>query len=79
MQKICSAPVTVHDVAGASDESGTLSAVLSSPDDQRNVINHVALGEYSNPARRAVMGKGIFLWLLGVPLPIILLLALFWH
>jgi len=25
------------------------------------------------------MGKGILLWLLGVPLPIIILLALFWH
>jgi len=25
------------------------------------------------------MGKGILLWLIGVPIPIILLLALFWH
>jgi len=25
------------------------------------------------------MGKGILLWLLGVPIPIILLLALIWH
>jgi hypothetical protein len=24
-------------------------------------------------------GKGAILWLLGVPLPIILLIALFWH
>lgn len=24
-------------------------------------------------------GKGALLWLLGVPLPIILLLAIFWH
>jgi len=24
-------------------------------------------------------GRGVLLWLLGVPLPIILLLALFWH
>jgi hypothetical protein len=24
-------------------------------------------------------GKGILLWLLGIPLPIIILLALFWH
>jgi hypothetical protein len=31
--------------------------------------------------RRTAMdfGKGALLWLLGVPLPIILLLALFWH
>jgi hypothetical protein len=25
------------------------------------------------------LGKGVLLWLIGVPLPIILLLALFWH
>jgi len=25
------------------------------------------------------MGRGILLWLLGVPIPIILLLALIWH
>jgi hypothetical protein len=26
-----------------------------------------------------VMGKGILFWLLGVPIPIILLLLLLWH
>jgi hypothetical protein len=26
-----------------------------------------------------LMGKGILLWLIGVPIPVILLLALFWH
>jgi len=25
------------------------------------------------------MGKGILLWMLGIPLPIIILLALFWR
>jgi len=25
------------------------------------------------------MGRSILLWLLGVPIPIIILLALFWH
>jgi hypothetical protein len=25
------------------------------------------------------MGKGILLWLFGIPLPIIILLLLFWH
>jgi hypothetical protein len=24
-------------------------------------------------------GRGVLLWLLGVPIPIILLIALFWH
>jgi len=24
-------------------------------------------------------GKGLLLWLIGIPLPIIILLALFWH
>jgi hypothetical protein len=26
-----------------------------------------------------VMGKGILLWLIGIPLPIIVLLVLFWR
>ncbi|HWZ12893.1 MAG TPA: hypothetical protein VNX22_07140, partial [Acidobacteriaceae bacterium] len=36
---------------------------------------------YSNIASSAIMGvgRGLLLWLLGVPLPIIILLALFWH
>jgi len=25
------------------------------------------------------MGRGIILWLLGIPIPIIILLMLFWH
>jgi hypothetical protein len=29
--------------------------------------------------RRIPMGRGILLWLLGVPIPIIILLALFWR
>jgi hypothetical protein len=28
---------------------------------------------------RIIMGRGILLWLLGVPIPIIILLALLWH
>jgi hypothetical protein len=34
-----------------------------------------------NQPEESVMGfgRGALLWLLGVPLPIILLLALFWH
>jgi hypothetical protein len=27
----------------------------------------------------ANMGRGILLWLLGVPIPIIIILALLWH
>jgi hypothetical protein len=26
-----------------------------------------------------IMGRGILLWLIGVPIPIIILLALIWH
>ena len=35
----------------------------------------------AQPWRRTDMdfGKGALLWLLGVPLPVILLIALFWH
>jgi hypothetical protein len=31
------------------------------------------------PALERPMGKGILLWLLGVPIPVIILLALIWH
>jgi hypothetical protein len=36
------------------------------------------LGPLSN-AKEVTMGRGILLWLLGVPIPIIILLALIWH
>jgi hypothetical protein len=29
--------------------------------------------------RKTIMGRGILLWLIGVPIPIIILLALIWH
>jgi hypothetical protein len=29
--------------------------------------------------KELVMGKGILLWLIGIPIPIIILLLLFWH
>jgi hypothetical protein len=33
----------------------------------------------SGQIKEDVVGKGILLWLLGIPLPIIILLLLFWH
>ena len=30
-------------------------------------------------SRRFSMGRGILLWLLGVPIPVIILILLFWH
>jgi hypothetical protein len=33
----------------------------------------------SQQKAEAFMGRGILLWLLGIPIPIILLLALFWR
>jgi hypothetical protein len=29
--------------------------------------------------KRMGFGRGLLLWLLGIPLPIIILLAIFWH
>ena len=29
--------------------------------------------------KEKTMGRGILLWLVGVPIPVILLLSLFWH
>ncbi len=34
---------------------------------------------FSDEEKPMGMGRGILLWLLGVPLPIVILLALFWH
>jgi hypothetical protein len=35
---------------------------------------------FPNPQHQEThMGRSILLWLLGVPIPIIILLALFWH
>lgn len=38
-------------------------------------------GQYNSPIRREgkIMGRGILLWLLGVPIPVIILLALIWR
>jgi hypothetical protein len=52
----------------------------------RNPSSSVTLTKHAEPDARcssteAVMGfgRGALLWLLGIPLPIIILLALFWH
>ena len=37
-----------------------------------------AVGWYKKEAAMG-FGRGALLWLLGVPIPIIILLALFWH
>jgi hypothetical protein len=37
------------------------------------------LRQRNQPIGRDRMGKGILLWLLGIPIPIIILLLLFWH
>ena len=40
------------------------------------------MGSYAceiNALGETDMGKGILLWLLGIPIPIIILLLLFWH
>ena len=30
-------------------------------------------------SKETIMGRGILLWLLGIPIPIIILILLFWH
>jgi len=35
--------------------------------------------EFRKSHEEATMGRGILLWLLGVPIPIIILLALIWR
>jgi hypothetical protein len=36
-------------------------------------------GTINMKRRRFSMGRGILLWLLGVPIPVIILILLFWH
>jgi hypothetical protein len=34
---------------------------------------------HAKQTKEIIMGRGILLWLIGVPIPIIILLALIWH
>lgn len=40
-------------------------------------LMQVITGQYVRTARRDIMGRGILLWLLGIPIPIIILIMLF--
>lgn len=54
-----------------------------------SVFPHTTAGNWNSTVRltlwgkdvieEADMGKGILLWLLGIPIPIIILLLIFWH
>jgi len=39
---------------------------------------HIAV-VVTRTGQEGMMGRGILLWLLGVPIPVIILLALLWH
>ncbi len=44
------------------------------------MIGHEGLVKrHSQKLEEIDMGRGILLWLIGVPIPIIILLALIWH
>jgi hypothetical protein len=45
----------------------------------RNQTSTPTLSDHLANMGRLIMGRGILLWLLGVPIPIIILLALVWH
>jgi hypothetical protein len=46
----------------------------------RNFFQPARLPPRNNPRRQSMtFGRGLLLWLVGIPLPIILLLALFWR
>jgi hypothetical protein len=48
----------------------------SQPGTQRP--NH-GLGKSETTLSGGIMGKGILMWLVGIPIPIIILLLLFWR
>jgi hypothetical protein len=43
------------------------------------VVGCLAPKKRGKHSEKMTMGRGILLWLLGVPIPIIILLALIWH
>ena len=45
----------------------------------RELSRRIALSGQATEEDNMGFGKGALLWLIGVPLPIILLLAVFWH
>jgi hypothetical protein len=45
----------------------------------RNLQKQCGLASHQKLEATMGFGRGALLWLLGVPLPIIILLALFWH
>jgi hypothetical protein len=47
----------------------------------RGVGSNFSLSVFCEPLQQGEMsmGRGILLWLLGVPIPIIILIALFYH
>jgi len=58
---------------------GTKMAMRCSSDDHRVISrsgNNIKIGTSD---RRYIMGRGILLWFLGVPIPLIILIMLFWR
>jgi len=71
--------VTVEDVKAAAASSGP--APAPQPAYAATIVGGATLApdESLNTEVPMGMGRGILLWLLGIPLPIIILLALFWR
>ena len=58
---------------------GKISGVAKPPDTCFGTFL-IGLSSFSSsPKKGSDMGRSILLWLLGVPIPIIILIALFWH
>jgi hypothetical protein len=60
--------------------AGTVDQQFAVPVVERKIDFGVILAAYTLLEDEIMgLGRGALLWLLGIPLPIILLLALFWH
>ena len=64
----------------------TLIGFLDHSSKLQNHVRRVACGTSLLPRRlgrerskETDMGKGILMWLIGIPIPIIILILLFWH
>lgn len=59
--------------------TGTKKAMRCFDDDHRVISRSGNNIKFGKADRRYIMGRGILLWFLGIPIPLIILIMLFWR
>jgi hypothetical protein len=52
---------------------------MCGPETNLRLVKETVAMAHPSKDQEDIMGRGILLWLLGIPIPIIILLALLWH